>query len=52
MISAMSWGASRPVASNGTATGREQNRRVEIVIAGDPIGNLAVWDRTYTIYPR
>jgi outer membrane protein OmpA-like peptidoglycan-associated protein len=52
MISAMSWGASRPLVSNETASGREQNRRVEIVIAGDPIGNLAVWDRTYTIYPR
>jgi flagellar motor protein MotB len=42
-------GDSRPLVSNSTATGREQNRRVEIVISGDPIGTLPFWDRTYSL---
>ncbi len=33
------YGPSQPVASNTTAAGRQQNRRVEIVVAGDAIGN-------------
>jgi flagellar motor protein MotB len=40
---------SRPFTSNATAAGREANERVEIVIAGDPIGNLPFWDRTYPL---
>jgi flagellar motor protein MotB len=52
MISARGMGASRPVGSNSTTAGREQNRRVEIVISGDPIGDLASWDRTYTLTAR
>ena len=42
-------GDSRPLVANSTAAGREQNRRVEIVISGDPIGNLPFWDRTYSL---
>jgi outer membrane protein OmpA-like peptidoglycan-associated protein len=42
-------GDERPLVSNSTDAGREQNRRVEIVISGDPIGTLAVWDRTYSL---
>jgi flagellar motor protein MotB len=45
-------GNSRPLVSNSTSTGREQNRRVEIVISGDPIGALAYWDRTYSLMPN
>jgi flagellar motor protein MotB len=42
-------GTTRPLVSNATASGREQNRRVEIVISGEPIGTLASWDRTYSL---
>jgi outer membrane protein OmpA-like peptidoglycan-associated protein len=50
-ISARGFGSERPVAANTTATGREQNRRVEIVLSGDPIGTLASWDETYSAMP-
>jgi outer membrane protein OmpA-like peptidoglycan-associated protein len=46
-ILAVGYGNSRPIASNATATGREENRRVEIVIYGDSIGKTALWDRPY-----
>jgi OOP family OmpA-OmpF porin len=36
-ITAKGYGESRPVASNTTAAGRQQNRRVEIVILGEGI---------------
>ena len=42
-------GNSRPLTSNATASGREENQRVEIVISGAPIGNLPFWDRTYPL---
>jgi outer membrane protein OmpA-like peptidoglycan-associated protein len=45
-------GNSRPIASNATGLGREQNQRVEIIISGDPIGNLPFWDRTYSLSRR
>jgi outer membrane protein OmpA-like peptidoglycan-associated protein len=37
-ISAVGLGKDGPVASNDTATGRQQNRRVEMVVSGDVIG--------------
>ena len=37
-ISAVGYGKSNPVASNDTAQGRQQNRRVEIIISGEIIG--------------
>ena len=52
MVVAQAYGSSRPVASNGAAAGREQNRRVEIVISGQAIGKQAAWDRTYSLKPR
>lgn len=35
-LSSAGYGSARPVASNATASGREQNRRVEIKISVDP----------------
>ncbi|HEV2446097.1 MAG TPA: OmpA family protein, partial [Candidatus Sulfopaludibacter sp.] len=45
-------GASHPLASNATARGREQNRRVEITLTGGSIGNQADWDHSYSLRPR
>jgi outer membrane protein OmpA-like peptidoglycan-associated protein len=51
-VSARGLGDTRPLASNSGPAGREQNRRVEIVISGDTIGSLPYWDRTYSLLPR
>jgi flagellar motor protein MotB len=51
-VTVRSLGNSRPLGSNATAQGREQNRRVEIVISGAPIGNLASWDKSYSVIPQ
>ena len=50
-MSARGLGSSLPLVSNATASGREQNRRVEITISGDAIGNLPAWDKTYPVIP-
>jgi outer membrane protein OmpA-like peptidoglycan-associated protein len=49
---ARGFGKSRPIASNATASGREQNRRVEITISGTPIGNMAYWQSSYSLAPQ
>ena len=38
-VSAKGFGNTLPVATNDNATGRQQNRRVELVVSGDAIGN-------------
>jgi outer membrane protein OmpA-like peptidoglycan-associated protein len=37
-LSALGLGKASPVASNDTDSGRQQNRRVEMVVSGEPIG--------------
>ena len=39
-ITAAGFGKSEPVASNDTPEGRQQNRRVELVVSGNAIGSL------------
>jgi outer membrane protein OmpA-like peptidoglycan-associated protein len=38
-VTAKGFGKTEPVASNDTAAGRQQNRRVELVVSGDLIGS-------------
>jgi len=40
-ITASGFGKSEPVASNDTPEGRQQNRRVELVVSGNAIGSVA-----------
>jgi outer membrane protein OmpA-like peptidoglycan-associated protein len=37
-ISSLGYGESRPIAANNTRDGRDQNRRVELVLSGEMIG--------------
>lgn len=45
-------GDSRLLVSNSTAKGREENRRVEIIISGDSIGALPYWNHPYLLTRR
>lgn len=38
IVGTAGFGESKPVASNDNAAGRQQNRRVELVVSGEPIG--------------
>ena len=38
-VSAKGFGNTLPVASNDNSAGRQQNRRVELLVSGDAIGN-------------
>jgi outer membrane protein OmpA-like peptidoglycan-associated protein len=40
-VSAKGYGNTLPVASNDTSSGRQENRRVELVVSGDAIGSPA-----------
>src|SRR5438128_6804524 len=39
-VVALGFGKLRPIAANNTATGRKLNRRVEMIVSGDVIGNV------------
>jgi outer membrane protein OmpA-like peptidoglycan-associated protein len=39
IVTAQGFGKNRPVADNGTAAGRQQNRRVEMVVSGEMLGS-------------
>ncbi len=49
IVTARGMGNSHPLGPNATAADRERNRRVEIVISGDAIGTLPLWDKSYTL---
>jgi len=40
-VTAQGFGQNDPVATNATAAGRQQNRRVQMVVSGEPIGSVA-----------
>ena len=51
-VTARGLGDTRPFGPNSSAAGREANRRVEIVISGDPIGDLPFWNHPYALTPE
>lgn len=52
MVSMRNFGDERPITSNASPGGRVENRRVEIVIAGEAIGPRPLWDRSYDVTLR
>jgi outer membrane protein OmpA-like peptidoglycan-associated protein len=46
-VTAIGFGKDRPVASNDTPTGRQLNRRVELIVSGEVIGTSAQNSPTY-----
>jgi flagellar motor protein MotB len=48
-VTARGLGDTHPFGPNSTTAGREANRRVEIVISGDPIGDMPFWDHRYAL---
>jgi outer membrane protein OmpA-like peptidoglycan-associated protein len=48
MVTTRGYGESNPVASNATASGRQQNRRVELVVSGNAIGSVTTSTSTTT----
>jgi len=50
-VTARGLGDTHPFGPNSSPAGREANRRVEVVISGDPIGDFPFWDHPYPLTP-
>lgn len=50
-VAVMGFGKTAAVASNSTASGRQQNRRVELVVSGEVIGTPIGWQLQTTEQP-
>jgi outer membrane protein OmpA-like peptidoglycan-associated protein len=50
-LTAKGFGESTPVASNDTAAGKQQNRRVELIVSGEVIGTKITELRGVTSNP-
>jgi outer membrane protein OmpA-like peptidoglycan-associated protein len=49
VVTATGLGDSRPIGPNSSAESRKANSRVEIVISGEPVGELPLWEQTSPI---
>jgi outer membrane protein OmpA-like peptidoglycan-associated protein len=52
IVTARGLGDAHRFGPNTSVEGREANRRVEIVISGDPIGDVPLWEHPYTLTPN
>ncbi len=50
-VATTGFGETKPVATNATAAGRQQNRRVELVVSGDAITTRTTTTKTTTVEP-